>query len=60
MDSLKIIENDFIALFEGYPGILIPEQQHKMMTSTIGNLFDYLRMLEQRTKLRVVPKSNER
>jgi|GEM_PF-5784993 len=59
MDSLKIIENDFIALFEGYPDILTPEQQHHMMISTTGNFFDYLRRLERRTKLRVVPKSSE-
>lgn len=49
MDELKMIENDFIALFEGYPPELSTEMRRKMMKSTIENLFNYLRRkLEQK------------
>lgn len=43
MDELKMLENDFITLFESYSDELSKDMRDKLIKSTIGNFFDYLR-----------------
>lgn len=55
MDELKMLENDFMTLFEGYPPEFSAETRRRMMKSTVENLFNYLRRkLEKKSIFEII------